>query len=84
MISAGLDKKPLEERIACFSAIARSVMISAESEPEMNKERPSFSAIARSVMISAIIVIGSTTGLLSFSAIARSVMISADNRLWVC
>ena len=62
-----------------FSAIARSVMISASKHSSRLAASSSFSAIARSVMISA----GSNRLAFSriqfsFSAIARSVMISAS------
>ena len=61
-----------------FSAIARSVMISARTKtirPKFLKR--SFSAIARSVMISALNSGSAIWEAFSFSAIARSVMISA-------
>ena len=61
-----------------FSAIARSVMISAGRSITASTRTSSFSAIARSVMISAYLNHdGSKPDILSFSAIARSVMISA-------
>ena len=60
----------------CFSAIARSVMISAELKAAKLR-RVSFSAIARSVMISAKNDQPSQALNTRFSAIARSVMISA-------
>ena len=62
---------------ACFSAIARSVMISASSCPFLCFRLQSFSAIARSVMISAELLPIVPNQTISFSAIARSVMISA-------
>ena len=61
-----------------FSAIARSVMISATGKARAsNGLWRSFSAIARSVMISAANELEKTLKKPSFSAIARSVMISA-------
>ena len=61
-----------------FSAIARSVMISAFSQIPSTQIPRCFSAIARSVMISAVMLsIGIILVRLRFSAIARSVMISA-------
>ena len=62
----------------CFSAIARSVMISAEVFLRRSLRFRGFSAIARSVMISAAMLpVAAGGGKCSFSAIARSVMISA-------
>ncbi len=65
-----------------FSAIARSVMISAFLSSKFLVANVCFSAIARSVMISATV---SGTNVqnqtLCFSAIARSVMISALSTL---
>ena len=53
MISAH-QKEVMQNRHQCFSAIARSVMISATENSALATERnKSFSAIARSVMISA-------------------------------
>ena len=43
------------ERNRSFSAIARSVMISASKCEQTNRQDTRFSAIARSVMISAIV-----------------------------
>ena len=61
-----------------FSAIARSVMISAYANELNLAASRSFSAIARSVMISAAAsTLRSVRLKSSFSAIARSVMISA-------
>ena len=61
-----------------FSAIARSVMISAQGHRLRLGRLSRFSAIARSVMISATGKARASNGLWrSFSAIARSVMISA-------
>ncbi len=62
-----------------FSAIARSVMISAYANELNLAASRSFSAIARSVMISAAAsTLRSVRLKSSFSAIARSVMISAS------
>ena len=62
----------------CFSAIARSVMISAEFRQFCCIGLFwCFSAIARSVMISASELVAFFYIYSSFSAIARSVMISA-------
>ena len=61
----------------CFSAIARSVMISAIQPGGQSGLPKSFSAIARSVMISAKFWDATKKMLIRFSAIARSVMISA-------
>ena len=65
--------------ILCFSAIARSVMISASALDTRTRIGVSrFSAIARSVMISAGQQVDKQSlDENSFSAIARSVMISA-------
>ena len=63
-----------------FSAIARSVMISAADYPERTETKECFSAIARSVMISAIKSVMLSIAITRFSAIARSVMISASLR----
>ena len=60
-----------------FSAIARSVMISAMLSIVTTLVKLRFSAIARSVMISAQRRRQKRQGCLGFSAIARSVMISA-------
>ena len=60
-----------------FSAIARSVMISARNDQPSQALNTRFSAIARSVMISALKVFSVFDSKLRFSAIARSVMISA-------
>ena len=66
------------DRHAGFSAIARSVMISAFTDSVVLGSKDRFSAIARSVMISAKTVPLSITATdPCFSAIARSVMISA-------
>ena len=62
-----------------FSAIARSVMISAIAAATAFVSTIGFSAIARSVMISAIVAVRLRNFGLSFSAIARSVMISASS-----
>ena len=66
-----------QKQLTSFSAIARSVMISAVSGTSVQNQTLCFSAIARSVMISAatafVSAIEDTKG---FSAIARSVMIS--------
>ena len=65
-----------------FSAIARSVMISAiPSDSTYVGRRKSFSAIARSVMISATSALNANCRVAGFSAIARSVMISASKEL---
>ena len=62
----------------CFSAIARSVMISATFFFFVPNRLVCFSAIARSVMISApSLVVLVVLFIPCFSAIARSVMISA-------
>ena len=64
--------------LICFSAIARSVMISAKNGQQDQAPNKRFSAIARSVMISAAVVVNSFASQAHcFSAIARSVMISA-------
>ena len=68
----------------CFSAIARSVMISAREPAPRLRIQPRFSAIARSVMISARDGALVSQIKLSFSAIARSVMISATHCSDVC
>ena len=61
-----------------FSAIARSVMISAGTAEDDKVFGYRFSAIARSVMISAFSSLPTLSGqFIRFSAIARSVMISA-------
>ena len=60
-----------------FSAIARSVMISASKAAADTLQGLRFSAIARSVMISATLEAAKTVIAACFSAIARSVMISA-------
>ena len=60
-----------------FSAIARSVMISATGPLKLEHYDGSFSAIARSVMISATSNEYTSQTKTGFSAIARSVMISA-------
>ena len=64
-----------------FSAIARSVMISAENSALATERNRSSSAIARSVMISASKCEQTNRQDTRFSAIARSVMISAAFRL---
>ena len=61
-----------------FSAIARSVMISASIQSLRTRSTFGFSAIARSVMISAMLVLLLRVATSGFSAIARSVMISAN------
>ena len=68
-----------------FSAIARSVMISAfEDTGETSPHRLCFSAIARSVMISAATAfVSAIEDSKGFSAIARSVMISAPPNLHI-
>ena len=53
MISAHLRLKLLQFQALGFSAIARSVMISALKCGQTNRQDIRFSAIARSVMISA-------------------------------
>ena len=71
--------------IFSFSAIARSVMISAEDGRAGDGRTARFSAIARSVMISAWLEASERSDAECFSAIARSVMISADsssNLMW--
>ena len=79
MISARRRFLDLSLTVLSFSAIARSVMISAALASYFNwKHQKGFSAIARSVMISACFLLALWYMLLpSFSAIARSVMISA-------
>ena len=52
MISAGAMHSGADTELS-FSAIARSVMISASRQIELGASGQSFSAIARSVMISA-------------------------------
>ena len=65
-----------------FSAIARSVMISAVVVANsFVSQTPCFSAIARSVMISAVRRFAFLCAANSFSAIARSVMISASTQI---
>ena len=64
-----------------FSAIARSVMISAFLNLRFLAVSACFSAIARSVMISAWLLMALFQIAFSFSAIARSVMISASATL---
>ena len=77
MISASDGELLKDERI-CFSAIARSVMISAALDTRTHIGVSRFSAIARSVMISAAEAAAYQIGAAyCFSAIARSVMISA-------
>ena len=77
MISAR-DNKNIDQLHTCFSAIARSVMISAKLVTwTLYRDRPCFSAIARSVMISAHQKEVMKNRHQCFSAIARSVMISA-------
>ena len=77
MISACERSKT--DRGICFSAIARSVMISAVKLLNFVIARSNrFSAIARSVMISAVNSFAFLCVANSFSAIARSVMISAS------
>ena len=62
-----------------FSAIARSVMISAKQPSKFTQVKRCFSAIARSVMISASDQPSQALNTQAcFSAIARSVMISAS------
>ena len=82
MISAATNDTTPQGNLG-FSAIARSVMISAvaaASEMRLRAER--FSAIARSVMISAANKLFLIKKFMrSFSAIARSVMISATKTL---
>ena len=66
------------KELVSFSAIARSVMISASAlQADAGLKRARFSAIARSVMISAPNGPTALPSLERFSAIARSVMISA-------
>ena len=55
MISAKHQKEVMQNRHQCFSAIARSVMISAIKNVMQNIGITRFSAIARSVMISAFV-----------------------------
>ena len=76
MISAG-QLAVAHVKLKSFSAIARSVMISAILTNLIKKEIVSFSAIARSVMISASFMRLVSIPMRRFSAIARSVMISA-------
>ena len=78
MISAGVACERSAFRPSGFSAIARSVMISATSALNAKNPTAGFSAIARSVMISAYQrQHHKQRDCLGFSAIARSVMISA-------
>ena len=77
MISARLMLVCNVLSISGFSAIARSVMISATSETLDEEAALCFSAIARSVMISANEAFNKARVAKGFSAIARSVMISA-------
>ena len=77
MISALTALMDTRQLLIRFSAIARSVMISAYEPVPMGLTDDGFSAIARSVMISALGVDLDTTKQVCFSAIARSVMISA-------
>ena len=82
MISAGADTELKEAQAKRFSAIARSVMISAATSGKLKIFVKRFSAIARSVMISASIVeTKAVAAAICFSAIARSVMISARTNL---
>ena len=53
MISAGRIEMVVLHAFDCFSAIARSVMISAKPSEQQLLFQIGFSAIARSVMISA-------------------------------
>ena len=77
MISAGAMHSGADTELS-FSAIARSVMISAFLNLRFLAVNVCFSAIARSVMISALETLRNRSrDLYSFSAIARSVMISA-------
>ena len=79
MISAGED--PRQQKIPeSFSAIARSVMISAALGTRTCIGVSRFSAIARSVMISAHNTLLKSDQPGRFSAIARSVMISATSK----
>ena len=77
MISAEEQDARIRKMTFGFSAIARSVMISAARISVVHGAAQSFSAIARSVMISADDPVPPHSGGACFSAIARSVMISA-------